>query len=79
MGDNIGKVVYQTLPYNAVLLTMLYHHVDPKHSSVHVRTMKTQMTKGIIFHDKLNSPTLIAVNISCFTESWSCTQQGYAV
>ena len=34
MGDNIGKVEYQTLPYNAASLTTLWYHVDPKHSVV---------------------------------------------
>ena len=34
MGNNIGKVMYPTLHYNADSLTMLYHDVDPKHSVV---------------------------------------------
>ena len=34
MGDNIGKIMYRTLPYNAASLTTLWHHVDPKHSVV---------------------------------------------
>ena len=34
MGDNMRKIVYRTLPYTAASLTMLWHHVDPKHSVV---------------------------------------------
>ena len=34
MGDNIEKVVYQTLLYNTVSLTTLYHQMDPKHSVI---------------------------------------------
>ena len=34
MGDNIRKIMYWTLPYNAASLTALWHHVDPKHSFV---------------------------------------------
>ena len=34
MGDNIGKVVYRTLPNNADSLTTLYHQVDLKHSVI---------------------------------------------
>ena len=34
MGDNIGKIMYQTLPYNAASLTTLRNHVDPNHSVV---------------------------------------------
>ena len=34
MGDNIGKIMYWTLPDNAASLTTLWHHVNPKHSVV---------------------------------------------
>ena len=30
MGDNIGKIVYWTLPYNTVSFTLRWHHLDPK-------------------------------------------------
>ena len=31
MGDNIGKIVYQKLPYNMVSFTTRLCHLDPKH------------------------------------------------
>ena len=34
MGDNIGKVKYQTLPCNATPLISLYHALDPDHRVV---------------------------------------------
>ena len=45
MGDNIVKIVSQTLPYNADSLTSLYHYYDPEHSIV----------KGFQCNLKLNS------------------------
>ena len=32
MGDNIVKIMHQTLPYNAVSFISLYHGLDPEHS-----------------------------------------------
>ena len=34
VGDNIVKIMYRTLPYNAPPLISLYHGLDPKHSVV---------------------------------------------
>ena len=34
MGDNIGKIMYWPLSYNADSLTTLYHALDPNHSIV---------------------------------------------
>ena len=34
MGDNMGKIMHQTLPYNTTSLTTLWYHVDPKHNVV---------------------------------------------
>ena len=34
MGDNIGKIIYRTLPYNSASLTTLWHHVDPNPSII---------------------------------------------
>ena len=31
MDDNIGKMLYQKLPYNTVLFTTLERHLDRKH------------------------------------------------
>ena len=49
MGNNLGKVVYVTLPYNADSLTTLYHQVDPKHSVISRFQCTSFLVCGYIF------------------------------
>ena len=55
MGDNIVKIMYRTIPYNANSLISLYHALDPNHSVV-LGFQCTNNFQPYLFHNARNWP-----------------------